>query len=214
VAVGSGDGDLRFDKASVAKITTGLRAAIGELGEVGDSTGSVMGKGFSHLALTGMEAGHHGVSEDFGDFCDRWDWGVRALIQDASEIAARLGLAAGTQWEEDQYLGGSLKVLANSALGGNPNASEEDIEKQGWKDVLTPDAPDYSGKSFEDAADQAGQTWKDTGRSLLTDGQGGAVTWAADHAAGISDSERDKALDQVFGPSPEERAARQGDGGK
>jgi hypothetical protein len=77
---------------------------------------------------------------------------------------------------------------------------------QGWKDVLTPDAPDYSGKSFEHAANQADLEGH---RPLpVTDGQGGAQTWAVDHALGIDDSERDKALDQVFGPSPEERAAQ------
>ena len=73
-----GDGpDLRLDKASVAKFTQGVGATIDQLGELGGATGSVMGKGFSGLAMTGMEAGHHGLSVDFEDFCERWEWGPR-----------------------------------------------------------------------------------------------------------------------------------------
>lgn len=44
-----------------------------QLGELGGATGSVMGKGFSELSMTGMEAGHHGLSVDFEDFCERWE---------------------------------------------------------------------------------------------------------------------------------------------
>lgn len=204
--------DLHFDHVSVQKITQGLRSAIGELGKIGDGTGSLMGKGFSELAMTGMEAGHHGLSVDFEDFCERWDWGVRTLIHDASQIAERLGLAAGTQWEEDQYVQGTLKVVASSLLGGNPHASEDDIEKQSWGNVLTPDAPDYGG--WGKAADQMGQTWKDTGRSLVTDGQHGWAIGLVNDAAGVDDKQWNQELDRVFGPSPEERAARQQDQGQ
>ena len=93
----SGDGtDINLDKASVAKFTQGVGATIDQLGELGGATGSIMGKGFSELAMTGMEAGHHRLSVDFEDFCERWEWGVRALVHDASELANLLGLAAGT----------------------------------------------------------------------------------------------------------------------
>lgn len=68
-------GDLRFDKASVVKFTQGVGATIDELGDLGGATGSKMGKGFSALSMTGMEAGHHGLSVDFEDFCERWEWG-------------------------------------------------------------------------------------------------------------------------------------------
>ncbi|WP_212912494.1 hypothetical protein [Streptomyces sp. TS71-3] len=203
--------DLHFDKASVDKITQGLRSAISELGEIGSGTGSVMGKGFSDLAITGMEAGDHGLSVDFEDFCERWDWGVRSLIHDASEIAKRLGLAAGTQWAEDQYVQGSLKVIASSFAGGSPYASEEDIEKQSWGDVFTPDSlhPDYSADSWKKAGHEMAQTWKDTGRSLLTEGQGGVMSGIGNQIAGVDDQEFNRDLDRVFGPSPEERAAQQ-----
>ncbi|MFD9510264.1 hypothetical protein [Streptomyces mirabilis] len=215
----SGDGkDLQFDKASVAKFTQGVGATIDQLGELGGATGAVMGKGFSALAMTGKEAGHHGLSVDFEDFCERWEWGVRALVRDASEIANRLGLAAGTQWENDQYIGGALKVGANSLFGGNPHATEEEIAKQDWGDIFTPDYlnPDWSPESFDQAGQDMAQTWKDTGRTVLTEGQGGRQSQALNDVFGVSDNQWNQALDDTFGPSPEERAQqepRQGESG-
>jgi hypothetical protein len=205
----SGDGaDLQFDKASVAKFTQGVGATIDQLGELGGATGSVMGKGFSELSMTGMEAGHHGLSVDFEDFCERWEWGVRALVSDASALANRLGLAAGTQWEHDQYVEGSLKVGVNSVMGGNPHATEEEITQQDWGEVFTPDAlnPDWSAESFERAGQEMEQTWKDTGRTVLTEGQGGQRSEVLKDTLGISDDQWNQALDDTFGPSPEERA--------
>ncbi|AIS01007.1 hypothetical protein [Streptomyces glaucescens] len=210
--------DLNFDQASVTKFTRGVGATIDGLGDLGGATGSVMGKGFSELSMTGMEAGHHGLSVDFEDFCERWEWGVRALVSDASEIANRLGLAAGTQWEHDQYVEGALKVGVNAVMGGNPHASEDEITRQNWGDVFTPDAldPDWSAESFDRAGQEMAQTWKDTGRTVLTEGQGGRQSQMLNDALGISDDQWNQALDDTFGPSPEERARQaqqQGDNG-
>ncbi|QXE33342.1 hypothetical protein KQY30_02555 [Streptomyces sp. GMY02] len=211
-----GFGDLRFDEESVRRITEGLRAAVGELREVGTGTGAVLGKGFSELAMTGMEAGHRGLSVDFEDFCERWEWGVRALVQDANTIASTLGLAAGLVWEEDQYIQGTFKVAVNAAVG-NPHASEEEITGQGWGEVFTPDylSPDYSAESFQRAGDEAAQTWRDTGRTVLTEGQGGRQSRILNDLLGVDEQSWDQALDDTFGPSPEERAqqAEQPDSG-
>ncbi|MGK5533104.1 hypothetical protein [Streptomyces sp. URMC 129] len=204
-----GDGpDLQVDEESVRRITEGLRGAVGELREIGTGTGSVLGKGFSELAMTGMEAGHHGLSVDFEDFCERWEWGVRALVQDANAIAAELGLAAGLLWEEEQYIQATMRVAANAVVG-NPYASEEEVAAQSWSEVLTPDAldPDYSGESFERAADTAGQTWLDTGRALVTEGTGGRNADLLNDVLGVDDGEFDSMVDDTFGPSPEQRAA-------
>ncbi|MGW4201292.1 hypothetical protein [Streptomyces sp. NPDC004726] len=215
--MGGDGGDLRFDKASVLKFTRGMGATIDQLGDLGGATGSVMGKGFSSLAMTGMEAGHHGLSVDFEDFCERWEWGVRALVRDASAIANRLGLAAGTQWEHDQYIAGTLKVGANAVFGGNPHAGEEEIAKQDWGDIFTPDYldPDWSPESFEKAGQDMEQTWKDTGRALLTEGNGGRQADMLNNVLGVSDEQWNQRLDEGFGPSPEERAkqGQQGDSG-
>jgi hypothetical protein len=208
--MGDGAEDLKVSPESVQRITEGLRSAIAELREMGTGTGAVLGKGFSDLAMTGMEAGHHGLSVDFEDYCERWEWGVRALIQDANTIAATLGLAAGMVWEEEQYIEGTFKIAVNAAVG-NPHASEEDIVKQGWGDVLTPDHlnPDWSPESFERAGEDAAQTWKDTGRAVLTEGNGGRQSQILNEMLGVDQEAFDRAVDDTFGPSPEERAAQQ-----
>lgn len=209
--------DLKVDKESVQRITHGLRAAVSELRDVGTGSGSVLGKGFSDMSMTGMEAGHHGLSVDFEDYCERWEWGVRGLVQDANTIASKLGLAAGLLWEEDQYVQGAFKIAVNSAVG-NPHASEDDIVKQNWGDVFTPDYlnPDYSAESFEKTRDEAAQTWKDTGRALLTEGNGGRQSSMLNDLIGVDQGDFDRAVDETFGPSPEERARQaeeQGNGG-
>ncbi|MEV4680839.1 hypothetical protein [Streptomyces kurssanovii] len=213
--MGSGAEDLGVDRHSVQRITHGLRAAVSELREVGTGTGSVLGKGFSELAMTGMEVGHYDLSVDFEDYAERWEWGVRALVQDANAIAAKLGLAAGLIWEEDQYVQGTFKIVVNAGVG-NPHASEDEIVSQNWGDVFTPDYldPDYSPESFQRAGDEAAQTWKDTGRALLTEGNGGRRTSALNDLIGIDQEDFDRAVDDTFGPSPEERARQQqGDAG-
>lgn len=215
----SGFEDLRFDQESVRRITEGLRAAVGELRDVGTGTGAVLGKGFSELAMTGMESGHHGLSADFEDFCERWEWGVRALVQDANTIASTLGLAAGLVWEEEQYIQGTFKIAVNAAVG-NPHASEEEITGQSWGEVFTPDylSPDYSAESFRQSGDEAAQTWRVTGRTVLTEGQGGRQSRILNELLGVGQEDFDQALDDTFGPSPEERAQQaqqqdNGDGG-
>jgi hypothetical protein len=202
--------DLGIDPKSLKQITDGLRGAIGELREVASDTEAIMGAGFQSLSMTGMEAGHKGLADDFEDFCERWEWGVRALVQDASALADRVGLSAGTMWEEEQYIHGTLKVAANSLIG-NPHLSEDEVEKMSWgqvADVTETYRPDWSGDSFRQAGEDIEQTWKDTGREVLTSGRGGWMTDQAMDAAGIDQATRDQALDRAFGPSPEERAQR------
>lgn len=202
--------DLNVDPVSVQLITTGLRAAVAELKEIGTGTGAVLGKGLSELSMTGMEAGHRGLSVDFEDFCERWEWGARALVQDANAIAAKLGLAAGIVWEEDQYVQGTMKIAVNAGVG-KPHASEDEIVQQDWGDVFTPDylSPDYSRESFERTADEAGQTWKDTGRALVTEGNGGRQADQLNELFGVDQGAFDRSVDDMFGPSPDERARQQ-----
>ena len=214
----SNDGDLKFSKEALGLITKGLNGAIDELKSVGGSaTGSLQGAGFGEMALSAMEAGHSGLAKDFEDFCERWEWGVRALIMDANALAARLGLAAGMIYSEEKYWEGTFKVAANSFVG-NPHLSEEEVTGKEWGDLVSLEnyKPDYSAESFRNAGNEMAQTWKDTGRSLLTEGAGGMRTDLMNQALGVDDQTFDRALDEAFGPSPEERARtqQQGDGGE
>ncbi|MFG3252144.1 hypothetical protein [Streptomyces sp. NPDC048172] len=203
---------VEWDKESLDLVEKGLKGAIDELKQSGSSaTDSLQGAGFEELSLTQMEAGHAGLAGDFEDFCEKWEWGVRALVQNANGLAERLGLSAGLGYEEDQYRSGTLKIAANSVLfSGNPHASEEEVVKQSYGDILTPDAPDYSADSFRQAKDDIVQEGKDTGRALTEDGWGAVRADAAQEITGASDEEIEAQRDRVFGPSAEERAKAQG----
>ncbi|WP_405942992.1 hypothetical protein [Streptomyces sp. NBC_00207] len=181
----AGDGDLEVSPAAVKNFQDGLRKAIAELRESGDAAGASQGAGFSDLSMTGMEAGHMGLSADFEDFCERWEWGVRSLVQNASTLAGNLGIAAGTVWEEEQYLQGAFKVVANAAYG-NPHASEDEIEKKSWDDIWRADVykPDYSDASFEKSDADIKQTWSDTGDKLTSSGYVGSIKDLLDQADG------------------------------
>lgn len=179
--MGGDNSDLKVSKETLDEIAGGLRSAMGELKEVGAGTGELQGAGFSKLSMTKLEVGGNSLAEAFDGFCDQWEWGVRGLIENASGLARDLGLAAGTFWEEEQYIKGTFKVALNAVLPtGNPDASEAQIEHQGWGSILTPDGPDYSGKSFDQAAQNMDETWKKTGENLMTKGQGGLFTSVAD----------------------------------
>ncbi|GAA2412943.1 hypothetical protein GCM10010420_48000 [Streptomyces glaucosporus] len=204
----SGDGDLQFSKQAADLITKGLNDAIGELKSVsGSATGSLQGAGFGEMSLTNMEAGHSGLAKDFEDFCERWEWGVRALVQDANGLAARLGLAAGMLHSEEQYWEGTFKIAANS-LAGNPHLSEDEVTGKEWGELISLEnyKPDYSAESLLRSREEMLQTWRDTGRSLATEGVGGFQASLMNQAAGIDDQAFERGLDEAFGPSPEERA--------
>ncbi|MEW2418065.1 hypothetical protein AB0953_30795 [Streptomyces sp. NPDC046866] len=172
----AGNGDLEVSPQAVAAIQKGLRAAIAELRESGDAAGASQGAGFENLSMTAMEAGHGGLAKDFEDFCERWEWGVRSLIQNASALAGNLGIAAGTMWEEDHYVQGAFKVAANAAYG-NPHASEDEIEEKSWGDIFRADVykPDYSAESFEKSAEDIKQTWSDTKDTVTSNGKIGSL---------------------------------------
>lgn len=61
------------------------------------------------------------------------------------------------------------------AGAGNPHASEDEITKQDWGEVLKPDCltPDCSRESVDRAMAQSEQTWKKTGDALANEGIGG-----------------------------------------
>lgn len=84
-----------MNRAALAETAQGLNDVIGALSKLGfDETGEV-GRGFSGLALAEPQLGDAGLASAFGDFCDRWPWGVRALVRDGNQFAERPVLSAG-----------------------------------------------------------------------------------------------------------------------
>ncbi|MGW7098928.1 hypothetical protein [Streptomyces sp. NPDC054838] len=205
----SGDGaDLDVSKQALGEIAGGITQALAELQELGMVGTASMGRGFSDLSLSGMETGHDGLTSSFGSFCERWEWGVRSLVQQGNDFAAKVGLSAGLVYEQEQYIQGGFKVLANSAMG-NPYASEDDVTKKGWGDVLA-DNPytqirnaDYSPESFERANENSKEAWKSALRDVNS-----SKTLLPNQivdAAGLRD-DVDAAVDDMIGPAPRPQA--------
>ncbi|MET9495358.1 hypothetical protein [Streptomyces sp. NPDC006552] len=216
---GGGGKDLRAD--GLGLVAKGLTEALAELKELGMVGEAGAGRGFGDIALSGLELGHEGLTGDFRSFCERWEWGVRSLVNEGNSFAVRTGLSAGTYYETEQYVEGSLKVITNSAIG-NPYASEDEVTQQGWGDIAKSGAyggVDYSKESFDQALASSEQGWKDAGRDVMTSHTVGPLGLNPENlhgAAGVSDAEYDQWLDDKFGPSPEARAkaAEQQGGGE
>ena len=166
---GSGEPDLKA--VGLDLIAKGLTEALGELKELGMVGMAGAGRGFGDLSLSGLELGHEGLTETFGSFCERWEWGVRSLINEGNGFAVKTGLAAGTLHETEEYVGGTFKVVTNSLIG-NPYASEDEVTRMGWGDIATSGVfsgeVDYSQESFDRAGENIKQGWKDAGRDVMT----------------------------------------------
>ncbi|MCX5376753.1 hypothetical protein [Streptomyces sp. NBC_00091] len=161
-------GDLDVSKAALGQIAQGITDTLAELKELGSVGTASMGGGFTELKLSGLQSGHEGLTSLLDTFCERWGWGVRSLVQEANAFAYNVGLSAGLVHEQDQYVQGSFKVLANTALGGSPYASEEEVIGKGWDEVLA-NSPannlrnaDYSPESVVRGAEATGQAWEQT----------------------------------------------------
>ncbi|MFE6128401.1 hypothetical protein ACFQ6Q_09040 [Streptomyces sp. NPDC056437] len=166
----SGEGsDLNVPPAALADIAKGINLAHAELKDLGMIGEASVGRGFSDLALSGMELGHTGLTDQFQTFCDRWEWGVRALTLRGNGFAQGVGLSAGSFAEQEQYVKDSIKIGVNS-LNGNPHLTEEEVKGMSWDKISTQSAFDgatWSGESFSEAQKEVNQTWKNTGYDVM-----------------------------------------------
>ncbi|MFJ8078001.1 hypothetical protein ACIQ7Q_29765 [Streptomyces sp. NPDC096176] len=211
------DPDLAATKAALDLVTQGITGALAQLKELGMVGEASMGRGFSDLQLSGLETGHDGLTGTLQTYCERWEWGVRALVQQGNLFAEQVGLSAGAFHEQEQYINGALKVLTNSAIG-NPYATEDEITGKDWGEVLSSNPythirdADYSMESFQTAHQNSVQAWKNTAWDVSTSTISPAT--AIVDAAGYRD-EMNQEMRETFGPSPEEQAKaaeRQGGG--
>ncbi|MFF7008209.1 hypothetical protein ACFY9Y_11625 [Streptomyces fimicarius] len=185
--------DLNVPPAALAQIAKGIDLAHAELKELGMIGKASAGRGFSDLALSGLELGHSGLAAQFETFCKRWEWGVRALTQRGNSFALGVGLSAGSFAEQERYIKDSFKIAMNST-NGNPYLSEDEVKGMSWDSISKQhawDNPDWSADSFTEAHDEVKQQWKDTGYDVgdaLLDASGvdaeqreGIDAWAEEH---------------------------------
>ncbi len=156
--------DLATPEGALEQIASGINAAYAELKELGMIGEASTGRGVSDLALSGLELGHGGLTEQFKTFCERWEWGVRALMLRGNAFAQGVGLSAGSFAEQERYLKDTLKIGVN-AVNGNPHLTEDEVKQKSWDDIKSQspyDDADYSKESFAKAHADSQQTWRDT----------------------------------------------------
>jgi hypothetical protein len=157
------------DRAALAETANGLNDVIGALSGLGlDETGEV-GRGFSGLALSGLEAGDTDLASAFGDFCDRWSWGVRTLVQDGNQFAVRLGLSAGVySYVENQITGAAKDVVV--AVAGDPHMTDQQAAAASWSEdaaMVTGAHTQGGDMTWSQAADAVKQQWQGVGTDVM-----------------------------------------------
>ncbi|GAB2699821.1 type VII secretion target [Nocardia thraciensis] len=147
---------LNVDPAVLQQAADGINGIVGELSELGTGETGAVGRGFSVLALSPLQAGKASVQQAMETFTERWSWGVRALVQAGNAMAETLGLAAGRYHEMEETFSNTFKEMY-SHIAGDPHLSKEQIDARLWGDTLADNGfnqvrhADYSGQSFSDA---------------------------------------------------------------
>ncbi|MDH6145423.1 hypothetical protein P3T35_007478 [Kitasatospora sp. GP30] len=204
----------QVDPTALNETAKGIGDAIGELKKLGIAEGAEVGRGFSNIALTGMQVGNGDLQGALQNFCDRWSWQVRRLVHDGNDIAQKLHLSAGRYYDQEQYTSGALKDLANAAIG-NPDLTDKQVEGESWDTVLGNNpytqirGADYSQQSLNQAMLDSKAAWESTGADMLNSnpelkalnelpGNGAAVT--GDEAKRLeAEAEKNRALAQQMG---------------
>jgi hypothetical protein len=157
------------DRSALRETAQGINDTLGALEKLGFNEVAGVGRGFSGLALSGLQVGHAGLQSALGGFCDRWSWGVRTLMQDGNQIAQRLGLSAGIYAATEQEIMGSIKNLVDAGAG-DPHLSDAQVAQGSWAQAagVTPaQAPDdFSSQAWHQAGGQIAQTWTTEGHDV------------------------------------------------
>jgi hypothetical protein len=128
------------DRGALRETAQGIDNTIGALKDLGFDEEADVGRNFSELELSGLQAGDSGVQQAFGDFCARWSWGVRSLVQDGNQFASRLGITAGVYTDTEDYLTGVTKDVLDS-IAADPHMSDALATPPGAGESPQPIAP-------------------------------------------------------------------------
>ncbi|MFH9071934.1 hypothetical protein [Streptomyces alboflavus] len=99
----SGDAkDLRVGGLDL--IAQGITLALDELRELGMTGRAGAGRGFEELALGDLELGHGELVAGLKSFCERWEGGVRSLVNEGNSFARPQNLTGQSDEEYEATL--------------------------------------------------------------------------------------------------------------
>ncbi|MGW6035050.1 hypothetical protein ACWFOS_15440 [Gordonia terrae] len=128
--------NLKVDPADLTKASVGINGVIDGLADtgVGSDYSAALGRGYGDLDLDGRTIGHADPKSGLEEYCDRWEWGVRALVTGAAEISKGLGLGASHYEREEKWAGDQLKNFTMDLIG-DPNLTPEDVKGKSWGEL-------------------------------------------------------------------------------
>ncbi|MBQ6642996.1 MAG: hypothetical protein IJH84_18440 [Saccharopolyspora sp.] len=158
-APGNGFG---VDLEALGQAEKGVRDAVAELNEMagggiaGEADGGADGRGLMDFLisedLSAESVGHGELAAALVSFVDRWEWGVKFLVEDGHDAADALRDTRSTYEKAEDAAATAIKRVAHIAAG-NPledaTAWDDKNAEQLWGEL----APDYSAES----AVQAGE---------------------------------------------------------
>lgn len=158
------------DRAALAETAKGLTGVVDQLKSIGVSEDAEVGLGFTDLALSGAQAGMT-IAASLSKFCDKWQWGVAALVEDGYQFGERLGLTAGLYGDAEHQSTGAFKQLL-AAVAGDPNMSAQQAASASWKQdaaEITQAQTPGSQTTLSQAAQDAPKQWAPTGHAAESD---------------------------------------------
>jgi hypothetical protein len=157
------------DRAALAETATGLNDVIGALSGLGLNETGEVGRGFSGLEMSGLEVGASDLAGAFADFCGRWSWGVRTLVQDGNQFAVRLGLSAGVYSDVEKQITGAAKDVV-VAVAGDPHMTDQQAAAASWSQdaaMVTGAHTEGGDMTWSQAGDAMKQQWQAVGTDVM-----------------------------------------------
>jgi hypothetical protein len=119
--------------------------------------------------MSGLDVGDPGLASAFGDFCGRWTWGVRALVQDGNQFAQQLGLSAGLYSDTENQVTGAIKNLV-VAGAGDPHMSDQQAASASWSQdaaLITGAQTQGGNMTWSQAGQTAANEWEGVGKDAV-----------------------------------------------
>lgn len=165
------------DLAALGQAEQGVRDAVAELGSMagwGNSELGAEGQGLVQgIMSSAPSVGHDKLAAALLAFADKWEWGVRFLVDDGVDTADAMRDTRAWYEKVDEEAVSLLKQGMHAAIG-NPMEDDAAWADKSWTDIAKESLPDWSPDSFEQANQRTTQRAEAvTGWDLDGDGKAG-----------------------------------------
>lgn len=178
----------------------GIADVINELTELGVAQTANQGRGLELMVMFRTTIGHDGLTEAWGDFLQRWEYGVRGLVQEGDKFANKLH-DAGIGYEHHDIGASEIFKRAAFDLAGDPRGDSAQAMEMSWGQLGDATVgrlidPDYSPESFENAGQDAIAAAEQAGDDITSIPDRAEKTW----------DETVELADDVFGDGDDPQA--------